>query len=193
MQAHGDEDYEQRYVVPESCVDFLILRPYEGFIEWCQNNWLDLFIFGWDWRRGTEATADFFLDKFLPKFESRVSKGSSPKCSPPPLNNFWLIGHSFGGSVIKQILNRSDHKYVKKMTGAISVATPFYGYGSQVHRYFKGDLLVNWTKGRYGAGEITKALSTMPAGYELLFLDQAAYNERKAELAADPEGYNLTD
>ena len=187
LQMQGDEDYQQHYVLPDGCVDFVALHPYGGFIQWCQTNWIDLFVFGWDWRRGSKATADFFLTKFLPAFETRVVK----ECKPNPLDNFWLIGHSFGGIVVKQILNQSTDQYVQKLRQAITVATPFYGYGGQVHRFFKGDSQVNWTEGLDGASKITEIISTLPAGYELLFLDEVTYNANQAGFATDPEGYNL--
>ena len=40
--------------------------------------------------------------------------------------------------MVKLILNQTSNKYVQKMKRAISVAAPFYGYGGQLHRYFKG-------------------------------------------------------
>ena len=188
-QAPQNEDYQQQYVIPDGSVDCIALQPYTGFIQWCQSNWIDLFVFGWDWRRGTKATADFFLQQFLPEFDAQVSKGG---CTPHPLNNFWLIGHSFGGMVVKQILNQSSDQYVRKIEGAITVATPFYGSGGTVHRYFKGDLQLNWTLGPQGARKVTGIVSTLPAGYELLFLDGATYDANKVTFANDPEGYNLT-
>ena len=66
LQMHRDEDYHQHYVIADGCIDFVNLRPYEGFIQWCQSNWLDLFVFGWDWRRGIENTVDFFLGNLSP-------------------------------------------------------------------------------------------------------------------------------
>lgn len=189
MENHGHEDYEQRYVVPYGCINFIDLepyinlRPYKGFIRWCQTNQLDLFVFGWDWRRESQATADFFLKKFLPKFEERVNN----ECPTAPLNNFWIIGHSFGGMVVKHIMNDYRDGYVQKMKGAITVASPFYGYGGQLPRYFKGFSVVNGTVEPHGATKITKAISSMPGGYELLFLDGATYDANKCEFAKDPD------
>ena len=164
-----------------------MLTPYDGFIPWCRSNALDLFIFGWDWRLTTESSADFFLKRFLPLFEQRTKA-----CHPNPLDNFWLIGHSFGGLVIKRILNQHANPYVRRLKGAIAVATPFYGYGGQVHRFFVGDPdELNLTEGVRGARVVTSVISSLPAGYELLFLDSAAYNANQAGLAKDREGYGL--
>jgi len=193
MQNHGQEDYEQRFVVPDGCIDFvdlepyINLRPYQGFIRWCRTNQLDLFVFGWDWRRESQATADFFLKKFLPRFETRVNN----ECPTRPLNNFWIIGHSFGGMVIKHIMNDYRNGYVQKMKGAITVASPFYGSGGQLPRYFKGFSYVNGTVGSPGARKITKAISTMPGGYELLFLDGATFDANKDEFANDEPPFIL--
>jgi pimeloyl-ACP methyl ester carboxylesterase len=182
-----DQDYHQRYILPDGCVDFPGLQPYDGFIQWCQDNWIDLFVFGWDWRRGTEDTANFFLQTFLPAFESLVQE-----CTPDPLQNFWLIGHSFGGLVVKQILNQPNNQYVQKMKGAVTVATPFYGYGGQVHRFFKGDSQLNWSVEPKGATNMTEIVSTLRAGYELLFFDMASYTPNSVAFAHDPDGYHLT-
>jgi pimeloyl-ACP methyl ester carboxylesterase len=188
LAMQGDVDLSKHYVLPDGCIDFIFLQPYEGFIQWCQKNWLDLFVFGWDWRRTTENNATFFLTKFLPMFEKCVCH-----LDPPPLNNFWLIGHSFGGMVVKKIVNRSNDPYVQKMQGAITVATPFYGYGGHLHRFFKGVSLLNWSEEPHGAARITEIASSLPAGYELLFLDATTYNANQVAFSKDKDGYNLKD
>src|SRR5574337_222605 len=181
-----DVDYE--YVLPDQCVNSMTLRPYEQFKSWCQANYIDLFIFGWDWRLKAKHAANFFLDVFLPVFESRTRT-----CVTRPLSNFWLLGHSFGGMVVKQIMNEFGNSYVQSARGAITVGTPFYGGGTQVHRFFKGDPLVNGSEGASGAKIVTEIISPLPAGYELLFLDSATYDTYAAQLANDPEGYNLNN
>ncbi|MBV8744839.1 MAG: hypothetical protein JO134_07350 [Xanthobacteraceae bacterium] len=188
LQMQGDVDDQQQYVVPDGCVDFVQLRPYEDFIQWCQTSWLDLFVFGWDWRRDITQTAGFFLNTFLPKFDAAVSR----HCSPHPLDDFTLIGHSFGGMVLKLMLNEPTNAYVQRMKRAITVASPFYGHGGQVHRYFKGDPDLNWTLGPFtGASQITEIVSTLAGGYVLQFLDGATYDTYQNDLSNDPQGYNL--
>ena len=182
------DDYQQHFIVPNGCIDCPGLEPYVGFVNWCQSSNIDLFIFGWDWRLSSEATADFFLNRFLPAFESLTTLAG---CSPHPLENFWLIGHSFGGMVVKQILNQSTNQYVQKMKRAITVGSPFYGYGGQVHRFFKGDSQINWTLNPNGAQRAAGIVSTLPGGYELLFLPEATYNNNQNAFANDPGGYNL--
>ena len=187
LQMNGTVDSQQRYVVPDGCIDFLTLRPYHGFIQWCQTNRLDLFVFGWDWRRDIRQTVRFFLDQFLPAFDARVTG----QCTPHPLDDFTLVGHSFGGMVIKLILNEESNAYVQRLARAITVASPFYGYGGNVPRYFKGDPDLNWTLGSGGAAKVTEVVSTLASTYELQFLDEATYNANQTALANDPEGYNL--
>jgi pimeloyl-ACP methyl ester carboxylesterase len=183
------DDYQQHYIVPNGCIDCPPnLRPYAGFINWCQSSNIHLFVFGWDWRRSSEATANFFLNRFLPVFDTCATNAS---CSPHPLDNFWLVGHSFGGMVVKQIVNHATNPYVQRMKRAITVGSPFYGYGGQVHRYFKGDAQLNWTLNPNGAQRVTEIVSSLPGGYELLFLPEATYNSNQAAFASDPDGYNL--
>src|SRR5215470_839830 len=187
LQMDGPVDYQQRYVVPDGCIAFVTLQPYAGFIQWCQNNWLDLFVFGWDWRRDIRETVRFFLDCFLPMFDARVTG----QCTPHPLEDFTLLGHSFGGMVVKLILNEESNTYVQRMARAITVASPFYGYGGNVPRYFKGDPDLNWTLGSGGTAKVTEVVSTLASAYQLQFLDEATYNANQAALANDPDGYNL--
>lgn len=181
-------DFQQHFVLPNGCIDCPGLEPYLGFINWCQSSNIDLFVFGWDWRLSSAATSDFFLNRFLPAFDSLATLAG---CSPHPLDNFWLIGHSFGGMVVKQILNQSTNQYVQRMKRAITVGSPFYGYGGQVHRYFKGDSQLNWTLNPNGAQRVAEIVSTLPGGYELLFLPEATYNNNQTAFANDPDGYNL--
>jgi hypothetical protein len=182
---NGEEDYQQYYIVPDGCIDFV--ASYDPFISWCQNNNLNMFVFGWDWRRTSERAADFFLNKFLVAVNDAVAAGNF---SFNPLCNMWLIGHSFGGVVIKHILNQTANTYVQNLKGAITVATSFYGYAGQLHRFFVGESDLNWTLPG-GAAECTKIVSTLPGGYELLFLDGATYDANRAAFQHDPDGFNL--
>ena len=120
----------------------------------------------------------------MPEFERRTAK-----CSPKPLDDFTLVGHSFGGLLVKLILNEANNKYVKKLQRAVSVGSPLNGYGGQVHRFFKGDPDFN---SFYGAATVTEIVSTCPGAYELMFLDGATFDANRTAFANDPGGYNLT-
>jgi hypothetical protein len=37
LRMQNDIDYQQQVVVPDGPLDLFILRPYEDFIEWCEN------------------------------------------------------------------------------------------------------------------------------------------------------------
>jgi hypothetical protein len=180
LQMQGDMDHEQHLVIADGPIDFDIIRPYEGFIKWCNANQIDYFIFGWDWRRDPKLIVSFFLDTFLPMFRERVRSS----CRPDPLQNFSLVGHSFGGMIVKMILNRSNNPFVQLMHRAVTVASPFYGYAGQLPRYFVGDPYLNPF---YSKAAITRVVSSLAAGYTLLFLDEATYRRDGAALAADPD------
>jgi hypothetical protein len=91
----------------------------------------------------------------------------------------------------EQILNEFGNTFVQGMRGAITVAAPFYGAGSQVHRFFIGDPQVNGTEGVQGAQIVTEIISPLPAGYEMMFLDGDTYDANQAAFMQDPDGFNL--
>jgi len=154
-----------------------MLKPYEEFIQWCNANGVDYFIFGWDWRRDLNLTTDFFLDVFMPFFAERVSA-----CSPNPLLHLSLVGHSFGGMLIKLILNRSNNPYVQLLKRGVTVATPFYGYGGQLARYFIGDPDLY---AFYSKRTLVRVISSLAAGYALMFLDEETFQRDGTALAND--------
>ena len=51
---------------------------------------------------------------------------------------------------------------------------------------------LNGTEGVQGARIVTEIISTLPAGYELMFLDGDTFDYNQAGFANDPDGYNLT-
>jgi hypothetical protein len=184
----GGVDTEQRFVIPDGCVDIpgpiRDLHPYTNFSQWCRDHAIDLFVFAWDWRRSVQDAADFFLKVFLPIFDVRFGGHT-----PHPLDYFSLIGHSAGGMVVKAILNSTADQYVQRVKKAITVATPFYGYGMQIHRYLQGDPLLSPTP--IPRSTTVRIISSMPGGYEYLYLDHETYEANKVAFANDPEGYNL--
>ncbi len=156
---------------------------YDGFIAWCASNSLDLFVFDWDWRRRLEDTVTFFVRKFLPFFKTRVLAAGLPD----PLAKFSLIGHSFGGMIVNLILRGND-PIVANLARAITVATPFYGYAGQVHRWFEGDSLVNGPNNIFKE-DFMEVVASLPALYTLHYLDEATYRESTTQsgLALDPD------
>src|SRR5262249_49533637 len=108
LQMQGDIDLDQQIIIPDGPVHFPPLTPYDGFINWCAHNLIAYLISGWDWRRDLCLTADFFLDVFMPLFANRVAN-----LNPNPLQRLSLVGHSFGGMLIKLILNRTANQHVQ--------------------------------------------------------------------------------
>lgn len=190
LQMQGDVDNLRHLVVPDGTIDFLKFKPYYDFTRWCEANKLDWFAFSWDWRRSLEPTVDFFLNTFLGRFRQRVRD----LCNYDPLENFSLIGHSFGGLLIKLMLNRHSNPYVRQMNRAITVGSPFYGYGGQIHRYFAGVEQINAFKGKIN---VIRAGSSMRGPYALMFLDHDAFLRVGGDLANDTRyplpGYPVMD
>ncbi|MGB8058284.1 MAG: hypothetical protein WCF75_16930, partial [Pseudolabrys sp.] len=154
-------DEDDRIIIADGCIELAGITPYDDFSDWCKDNNINLFIFGWDWRRPLGDIVTFFLDKFLPRLNARLG-------SAGPLRNFTLVGHSFGGMIVNLILKSG--KPLEGMTRAITVATPFYGYGGQIHRWFEGEALLN----HLGENkiDIIKTLGSLPSSYTLNWLEE---------------------
>jgi len=187
MRREADsEDYDEfkQFVVASGPMDNCFYRPYDGFVDWCRQNDLNLLIFSWDFRRKGEWVVDLFLDHFLDYVRSRApGRGINPAVNDP-LASVSLVGHSFGGMLVKWIANRHDHPLCQNMQLAVTVGTPFYGYGSQIHRMFEGDPDVG---GNYMKSELSKAIATMPGGYSLFYLDSQTYDDNRLALQNDLE------
>lgn len=173
-------------IVADAPLALLNCTPHDGFIAWCVANNVDLFVFPWDWRRRLEETVTFFVGKFLPFFRARVQNAGCPD----PLAQFALVGHSFGG-MIANLLLRRNNPILANITRVITVATPFYGYSGQVHRWFEGDSYVNL----FGIfkQEMMEMIASLPALYVLHFLDEATFNNgtNQAALTAPTEPFPL--
>jgi hypothetical protein len=92
-------DVDDRIIIADGCIELMGLTPYDDFSDWCEANNINLFIFGWDWRQPLGDTVTFFLNKFLPRLNERLRLNNAG-----PLKNFTLVGHSFGGMIVKLIL-----------------------------------------------------------------------------------------
>jgi pimeloyl-ACP methyl ester carboxylesterase len=165
-------DLDDRIIIPYGAVEFLGLTPYTRFVQWCELNDIDWFIFGWDWRRRLEDTVDFFLNTFLPVFKSIVV----PEC-PNALKDFVLMGHSFGGMVVTLILQQNN-SLLSHMTHAVTVASPFYGYDGQIHRWFEGEPLLNYL----GTQAVIEVITSLPGVYVLPYLDWQTFLANQANL-----------
>lgn len=179
-QSGGFRDLEDRIVIPNGVVEMFGFTPYSRFTEWCELNDFDWFVFGWDWRRRLEDTVSFFLTQFLPRFRSRVQQ----ECNTDPLQDVVLIGHSFGGMVVGLLLQEGN-QLLSGMTRAVTVASPFYGYDGQIHRWFRGEPLLN----HIGPFDVTKqvidVITSFPGCYILPYLDGQTFDTNQSALGAD--------
>jgi pimeloyl-ACP methyl ester carboxylesterase len=175
------QDLADRIIIPYGAVEFLGLTPYSRFVAWCELNDIDWFIFGWDWRRRLEDTVGFFLNKFLPLFKSMVE----PKCGDV-LQDYVLIGHSFGGMVATLMLQQNN-PLLSTMGRTVTVASPFYGYDGQIHRWFEGEPLLNHIGPIDITPEVIEVIASLPGVYVLPYLDRHTFQINQAALAGDPD------
>ena len=184
MQKQADgtfRDFNDQIVIPNGVVNFMGLAPYVRFAQWCELNNLDLYIFSWDWRRRLDDTVNFFFTQFLPLFRAEVQQ----QCGVDPLQRFILMGHSFGGMIVKLMLHRNE-TILNNMTHAVTVASPFYGYHDQIVRWFEG---VSWLN-HVGPFDLTlemiQVITSLPGCYALPYLDHGTFVTNQLALNGDP-------
>ncbi len=186
MYRHSSDtfrDKDDRIIIADDVVGLDLslgtCTPHAGLISWCHNNNVDLFVFPWDWRRRLNETVTFFVEKFLPYFQTLVMRAGCPD----PLVRFSVVGHSFGGMIANLIL-RNTAQILNGITAVITVATPFYGYAGQLHRWFRGEPMLNL----FGVLEqaMMETIATMPGLYTLHFLDEQTWNDNAALLQSPP-------
>ena len=168
MTAQPDGTYrdtDNRIVVAYDSVSLLCTDPYAGFRDWCDAMGIDRFTFGWDWRRPIEDAAGFFRDRFLPEFRATVQD----QCGTDPLADYVLLGHSFGGMVVTNLARGTP--LPGTCSHVITVASPFYGYGGQIHRWFEGDDMFPLSS----PGDVIRTISSFTGCYALPFLSQHTY------------------
>jgi lecithin:cholesterol acyltransferase len=167
-------DPRHQYVVADDAIDFLSIQPYRGFRRWCGRKSVNLFVFGYDWRRSAQEAATYFLGTFMPRLDQKIRAKTHQ-----PLKDYTLVGHSAGGMAVKLIVNDATNEYVKRMSRAITVATPFYGYSGQIQRFLTGMLALNWNLAEpaHQNRRMAEIIATMPGGYEFLYLDHQTYQD----------------
>ncbi len=177
-------DFQYRIVIADGEVSFLGVKPYRDFTNWCETKQLDYLVYGWDWRRRIDECARFFLEKFLPYFQERVKA----ECNNyDPLHKWTVVGHSAGGMVANWVLRQCP----ANLANAITVATPFYGYSGQTHRWFEGESFLNGPNNVMRAA-IIRLICSLPACYAWQFLSKDMWTDAQASLQADPD-YPLPD
>ena len=175
----GDFDRDRKIVVADGAIENCVYSPYDDFREWCEGKDLDLLVMGWDFRRRPDWVVEFFFDYLVP----RVTELATDLNLPDPFARVALVGHSFGGMVVKWILNDHTRSFCQNNgLRAVTVGTPFYGSAGQPHRYFVGEPLAGLTAHR---ADIAKVIATFKGGYSLMFLDEVTYTRFQAQLSAD--------
>jgi hypothetical protein len=178
MQKNGDgayHDLDDRIIVADGLVEIAGRTLYDRFARWCEAQDLALFVFSWDWRRRLEETVSLFL-RFLPHFRHRVGAvwGSDP------LEGFVLVGHSYGGTVVKLLIDEASPE-LDSMARAIAVACPFYGFGTIIKRWLMGDQYLNLL----GRRQVISTIASLPGCYPLAYLDKTTWLENVRALIDD--------
>jgi hypothetical protein len=181
--APGDyRDKAGRIIVAEGLVNLFGVSPLVALTAWCARKKLDYFVFPWDWRRSVPDVGGFFINDFLPHFQDLVKTGCN---NADPLTRFSLIGHSAGGMVVNWAL-RSSAPIMAPLDKAITVATPFYGYSGQLHRWFEGEEFLNGLFDVFKP-DIIRTICSLPGCYAWHFMSHPTYLANAAAFAADPE------
>ena len=178
MYRDGDgqhRDLGDRIIVADGLVKIGGISLYDRFTRWCDANGSNLFVFAWDWRRRLEETAALFLE-FLPRFRQRVGAAYGVD----PLRGFVLLGHSYGGMIVKLLLDEASPE-MNELSLAIAAATPFYGFEKIIRRWLQGDPYLNLL----GRREVIRTICSLPGCYPLAYLDEVTFGENEAALADD--------
>ena len=181
LQMKGNEDSNDQFIVANGPLRNCALHPYEGLIRWCTANQIDLLMVGWDFRRNAAWNVDFLFQTLFPEVRQRAQVRG---WSEDPLAGATLVGHSFGGMIVKWMLNKHDDPFCQQLRLAVTVGTPFYGSPGQTERLFVSEPALGPF---YDLDEVTKVIATLPGGFSLFFLDSQTYDSNQTALAADAE------
>ena len=192
-------DHHDRIIVADGPLKVLGITPHDLFEEWCANHYVNPFIFGWDWRRRLDETADFFLNQFVPFFRERVMANNLPD----PMADFSLVGHSFGGMVVNLVARDLPLSLANQMAVAVTIGTPSYGYSGQAHRWFEGEPWLCWAEVEFFKAlgldnlvdatrhDMLEVISSLPALYTVNFLDEVTYLANQPAFLADTAAFRL--
>ncbi len=168
-------DTDNRIIVADGGISLIGIDPYGGFLDWCDSQAIDYFVFGWDWRRFVAEAVDFFFDQFIPQFQAQVMAACG---GVDPLANYSLVGHSFSGMFVNQALRRPQ--LPGNCTRMIAAAGLFHGYGGQIHRYFEKDSMFEL----YDDMEMIRVQTSLPGTYQLPFFSFPTFSAHKQKLGA---------
>jgi pimeloyl-ACP methyl ester carboxylesterase len=169
-------DLQDRVVIAGGSISLAGISPYTFFEAWCEFKDVDWFTYGWDWRLSFDDCTDFFVKKFLPTLRADVMSATGND----PLADLVLVGHSAGG-IIVNLAMQGPSPILNTVSRAITVGTPFYGYGGQLHRYFEGESYFNLL----GCDKVVKTLASFPGPYAYQYMDPATYLTHAAAFKLD--------
>jgi len=98
LQMNGNQDSSNRFILANGALKNCALHPYDNVATWCTANHLDLLMVGWDFRRNADWNVNFFLQVLVPEVRRRANQ----RGLGDPLKGATLVGHSFGGMVVKR-------------------------------------------------------------------------------------------
>jgi pimeloyl-ACP methyl ester carboxylesterase len=185
LQMNGNQDSGGQFMVSDGSVKFFGRDFYSNFERWCEVNNLDLLMVGWDFRRGADWNVDFFLGTLLPEVRRRAALRGLDNGPGDFFKGATLVGHSFGGMLVKWILNRHADPFCQALRLAVTVAAPFYGSAGQMQRLLTS--MSPLTEPLYNLDAVTKVIATFPGCYALFFLDKATYATYGGALGHDPQ------
>ena len=172
IDAQGEDD-GQFIVVPDGPLRFPTLAAYAGTERFFADNSWNYAALGFDWRRSVQD-AGVILDFFLSSLQSAVmARGQSD-----PLPRTSLLCHSQGGLVAKLYLH-FPNSLGAQLQSIITVATPFYGTGTHMQRYFIGDPTLNLL---YAPADVARITGGLPGPYVLMPMDHETWQARGTQL-----------
>ena len=174
----GDDDSQRHPMITDGQIKLFGNGPYDFFLFWGLVSQYNVFLYGWDWRRRLDAEVALFGNTFLPRLQASVIAA----CGLDPLADLTVVGHSFGGLLLHLWL-QGGGAVVSNLRHAVTVATPFYGYGGQIHRYFAGEVML---KDFYSRSTMVAIIASLRGPYELMFMPHSIWLRDQAVFAADP-------
>ena len=142
--------------------------PYARFAQVLDYWGINVLVMGWDWRRPLDHSVSILRQSLLYDLPHEIQAACGVNIFD---QDFTIAGHSFGGLVVKLLLEDNDAR-LSGVDRALTFGTPFYGYGGQLQRFFAGDPMLNDI---YDAETVARIVSTFPAVYSLMFCDHQTF------------------
>jgi hypothetical protein len=134
----------------------------------------------YDWRPRNSDSADL-LAYALRKLDAAIVEkfGAGEQVA----DHLCLVAHSLGGIALKLFLNGGGH-FVERMRLAVTVGSPFYGYGGSLPWWFNGYSMLNALA---NPGALANLIASLPSPYMLPYLDFPTFRANESGFAADKD------